>query len=778
MTRGYYLRLALWAVLVTVALAAAGHWFFQIDPGRAGPEIQVEPGDDRFPVLARYINRPLAWAGRSWLFLAVTGFLVLSAWGAVGRPLGVFDLIYAESRGWQVANGLILGLTSGNALAVAYLAAPEAVPWPVSEDWTLFPVDRDRGGPGEADAVRRCGNFLTAAWLPVLVLIAAPWRPWPRGRAGGRFPGVSVGLALSVLAMAAIVLAGWLVLTRPGAAVDWRAWFALTPGAASGRIPPDQYPLHLIAAGFTVLPAVAILGHLAAALVGRTGSPVWVVCLSLWLFTAGYGFVGYHFAGIQTALVVLAAGVVLVANGRHPYKLGLPNMTPEYDAARAGRPAPLGVTESPAGGGRVPLLTANEVLGRFRDRWQRAHGPDTKPRLVVVCASGGGIRSAVWTAAVLDGLARRIGPTFADHVRLITGASGGMLAAALYAAGRVRPLRADRSAPCALSEDCLWPTWQALFFNDLPAAFAPFHRAHDRAWALEASWHRNTPGPAGSPMAATFADLFPAERDGLAPSVVYSPMFVEDGRRLLISNLCLADLASQSAPTVGAWADGKPCAPRMRVSQPAVEFFRLFPQAHARFRVSTAARLSASFPYVSPAVSLPTSPSRRVVDAGFYDNYGVGLAAGWLLRHREAVREHCGGVAVIEVRGFPLEEEKTGIPTGETEAGGGAGDALSSALAGVSTPAEALGVIRAAGAYYRNDQLLELLDAEFNAGGKAPFFVRTALECPGAGSLSWALTTRDRDEVVGRFDTPAGDLADGVRGPVLGLRAWFGTGGA
>ena len=32
---------------------------------------------------------------------------------------------------------------------------------------------------------------------------------------------------------------------------------------------------------------------------GRPGSPVWVVCLSLWLFNAGYGFVSFHFGGLQ-----------------------------------------------------------------------------------------------------------------------------------------------------------------------------------------------------------------------------------------------------------------------------------------------------------------------------------------------------------------------------------------------------------------------------------------------------------------------------------------------
>ena len=47
-------------------------------------------------------------------------------------------------------------------------------------------------------------------------------------------------------------------------------------------------------------------------------------------------------------------------------------------------------------------------------------------------------------------------------------------------------------------------------------------------------------------------------------------------------------------------------------SRPAIEFFRLFPESRARFHLSTAARMNATFPFLSPAVSLPTRPPRRI----------------------------------------------------------------------------------------------------------------------------------------------------------------------
>jgi hypothetical protein len=373
---------------------------------------------------------------------------------------------------------------------------------------------------------------------------------------------------------------------------------------------------------------------------------------------------------------------------------------------------------------------------------------------------------------------RVLGDRFGGHVRLITGASGGMVAAGLYAAHRVHPF-AHPSLAFAVAEDSLWPTIQTMVIRDVPSMFLPFHRNWDRGRSLEAAWHRFVPNrqPGGKPpFRTTFAELLPAERDGLAPHLIFSPLMVEDGRRVLISNLDVGDLVAETAPTLGVGKDGRPTAGRLELSRSGVEFFRLFPQAHDRFEVGTAVRMSATFPFVSPGVSLPTDPPRRVVDAGYFDNYGVNLASAWLYKHRAAVRANCSGVGIVEIRGFPLEDEKTGFPAGGCD-GDEAPNPVITALTGISTPAEALVNVRSAGAYYRNDQFLGVLDAEFNGGrGPAPYLVRVPLECPGAAALSWTLTTWDRDAIIGCFEGADG-LAATVKDQVAGLKAWFGSGG-
>lgn len=80
----------------------------------------------------------------------------------------------------------------------------------------------------------------------------------------------------------------------------------------------------------------------------------------------------------------------------------------------------------------------------------------------------------------------------------------------------------------------------------------------------------------------------------------------------------------------------------------ALEFYRLFPDADPS--LATIARLSASAPLVSPAVQLPTVPSRALVDAGFADPYGVDLATRWISRHADWLRANTAGVVLLQIR--------------------------------------------------------------------------------------------------------------------------------
>ena len=90
---------------------------------------------------------------------------------------------------------------------------------------------------------------------------------------------------------------------------------------------------------------------------------------------------------------------------------------------------------------------------------------------------------------------------------------------------------------------------------------------------------------------------------------------------------------------------------------PAVEFFRLFGEdSRKKLTLANAVRMSATFPYITSSVCLPTDPPRHVVDAGYYDNFGVNLTAAWIASHRKWITSHTSGVLVIQARAFRNEK--------------------------------------------------------------------------------------------------------------------------
>jgi hypothetical protein len=357
-----------------------------------------------------------------------------------------------------------------------------------------------------------------------------------------------------------------------------------------------------------------------------------------------------------------------------------------HHRARAGRLLSAvreGFEDLPPLATRGPLLKARDL-----DIWAGEGGPASsadngrKKPLVIVAVSGGGIRSAVWVFAVLKrlelSLAQR-GIDFPSHVRIITGASGGMLGAGYYAvslpppADRARGIRSAaelslREKALAeqqrrLSRDFLTPLVRRAALSDLPSWLSPRPSRYDRGRALEDAWAaalRDPDDPDDVALAVDFETLSEDERSGARPSLVFTPMMVEDGRRLIISNLDLRSAISN---------DGYVFTHKRRSTQvwdnhslEAVELFRLWPAARGSFSVATAARMNASFPFFSPAISLPTRPRRRVVDAGYYDNYGVSLASSWLFSANnwgDYVEKHkFDSVLFIQIRDGVTEETR------------------------------------------------------------------------------------------------------------------------
>jgi predicted acylesterase/phospholipase RssA len=424
---------------------------------------------------------------------------------------------------------------------------------------------------------------------------------------------------------------------------------------------------------------------------------------------------------------------------------------------------------------------------------------ERKPPLIVIAVSGGGLRSAAWTFAVLAELEQRFAEAkprvdFPAHVRVITGASGGMLGAAYYVATLPHPRAVDDSTYRerrrqdldrqlnALTKDCLTPLIKQYVYGDLPNLFSPWSARNDRGKELERTWSENL----GGALDRSFAELRSTEKEGNLPSLVFTPMMIEDGRRLIISNLDMRYPISNDGNLIT--AKSSPHAAEC-YSREALELFRLFPEASATLRLSTAVRMSAAFPFFGPAVPLPLAPRRRLVDAGYYDNYGVSLSAAWLFstNNRPWLLKNCSSILLIQIRDGLDDAQRTLAdlpPDGST--------GLGRSVEEFSSPFEGLFSARVASSSFRNDGQLELLSQfmrerteDLNrpggsgaGGSQRPaqayrYFQVVNLEFPERVALSWHLSEMEKKRVRHALVDPTKDVRSGI----TQILVWWRTAG-
>ena len=70
--------------------------------------------------------------------------------------------------------------------------------------------------------------------------------------------------------------------------------------------------------------------------------------------------------------------------------------------------------------------------------------------------------------------------------------------------------------------------------------------------------------------------------------------------------------------------------------------------------------MNATFPYITPIVSLPSEPVMDIMDAGIRDNYGLSTSLKYLYTFRNWISSNTSGVIIIQIRdghkSFPIDE--------------------------------------------------------------------------------------------------------------------------
>ncbi|MDY7104742.1 MAG: hypothetical protein S0880_26455, partial [Actinomycetota bacterium] len=298
------------------------------------------------------------------------------------------------------------------------------------------------------------------------------------------------------------------------------------------------------------------------------------------------------------------------------------------------------------------------TLATAVDRWvaRQDLAPGVAVPAVAVAASGGGIRAGYWTAAVLDcavegetlgddPCAARGEPSAVarrrDRLALLSGVSGGAVGITAYNA-EVGPgwstgtgVVAPRWYDGRLDADFQAPVLARLLFGDVPSMLAGTG-AVDRAEVLERALEARWPdGRLGVGFAA-------GQRSG-EPLTMLTGFSAANGCRIAVS--VLSTNADRGVDDCASFTD----APGGALDA-TIDLGDLL-CAGTDLRRSTAAVLSARFPYISPAGRFPSAGCHgtphvaHVVDGGYQDASGAAVVEELWPAFEEALLRHPAVVA-------------------------------------------------------------------------------------------------------------------------------------
>jgi hypothetical protein len=607
-----------------------------------------------------FVSRGLQFLGYSYLLRIpiATWAILIALWvgsfqGSGAEPIlrGIFDVASPDysftaiiARFATVTLAALLTATSMGVAArlvvcnahLRFRAAPVAVSHGIELLFRLVPL-----------------SALIAVIGTALVRSEAPW--------AGKLPGVAIGIALwHLLTIGARDLFTSLK-SEPIMRFRAGGWF---PQSEAGYIDPNTGMLeqrHLFATYQFLLAFGAYVVYFIVSgldLQFRDGQflvpTLGLVLVMLTLFCWGLSGMAYFLDRYRVPLILPLAVLTMSSGLFH-----------QSDYFYQGLPLPPKAT--------TPLTAGDMIEAHMK-------GPDANKPLVLVATTGGGIQAAAWTARVLTGLNNQVTvdcngskTSFSHYVRLISSVSGGSIGAMYFAAaynnGEVDPAQGSKIIDSAESSSLDQVTW-GLSYPDLVFSLFPWMKgvglsSHglsvtdsgfifaDRGRMLETSWRSRLPhGERDATLSGWRIDAANAVR----PAIIFNSTLVETGDRYLLASTGFADILNNKA--------------NLEQFQGRWEFSKLYPDSDLRVR--TAARLSATFPYVTPAARMLRNdiatngapshdgrfyrPEPHAVDGGYYDNYGMVSLLDWLDNGLQAVARR-PKILIIEIRAAPLTKQ-------------------------------------------------------------------------------------------------------------------------
>ncbi len=280
------------------------------------------------------------------------------------------------------------------------------------------------------------------------------------------------------------------------------------------------------------------------------------------------------------------------------------------------------------------------------EKWKKNQGEE-KPLLVMLNFGGGGLRGASFSMNVLQKLDSATNGKLMKKTVLMSGASGGMLAAAYFRelsrlkdSGMNIDLR-DKKYLRNISEDLLNPVFSSLIARDIIAptqkfSYNGFRYVKDRGYAFEQKLNRNTEGVLDHDLGF----YKNAEVNAQVPLLIINSVITRDMKKLVVSTQPVSFLMHHMPDSAEVSSDPD-----------AIDFAAFFKdKSPMNLSLLSALRMNATYPYILPAVWLPSDPIVDVMDAGLRDNFGIETSLRFANVFKDWINENTNGVLIIEIR--------------------------------------------------------------------------------------------------------------------------------
>ena len=154
---------------------------------------------------------------------------------------------------------------------------------------------------------------------------------------------------------------------------------------------------------------------------------------------------------------------------------------------------------------------------------------------------------------------------------------------------------------------------------------------------MEQEMIRNTDGV----LDVNLGDLKTNEASGKSPMFIINGTIINDGRRLMMSAQPLGYLTQSEYDIKHS----------NKTAIDAVDFATYFKDHDPyNLRLTTALRMTATFPYILPIVRLPSEPNVNIMDAGLRDNFGMELSSRYLHTMRDWIKNNTSKVVMLQIR--------------------------------------------------------------------------------------------------------------------------------